>query len=535
LQSALNQMTKQYRSRDKNDPAVQLYETALHSTARLRHSTADPLTEEDARRLLAWWVRGKDKTFALGYNNETHTRNVPTVAGNALLPADIQDVIRKPLTEQWRKNKYGYKNWVPLLYFSLRDKSPDYFADFARYAATASDTRMMLLENEAPHVVTLFKTLLHRRSLSEYTTQQIDIYESRINTFASVNNPLTEVAYREYIDKALSDPKHNDSSRYFVQAAVSWAVFKRVNREEVDKDDLSAWVASLPISASSKNLALRTLRIRDDENLTFADRLQQAAGEHVLLDTELTLDDLTNWFAENPDGRLDKFIAEQQQEENITVSGDRNQRDVYYQPSFFGNIALARSEYGTSSRPLPLCFVLALLRSDTPEGDPQVRDLIRQIWKSTPELVEEGIQNEYRMFAFSGGNRQGYNPFDDDSAPLAVGFGSLHLPDYILDLYLEDSDGESDKVRQGGAIASILALCDSPKAGQILERLASVQTENKTQFYERNLQTWQIRNAMRRIKMEIFQDLLSGRMSPDDLLLPQPAWVWKDGEYVQGE
>jgi hypothetical protein len=33
--------------------------------------------------------------------------------------------------------------------------------------------------------------------------------------------------------------------------------------------------------------------------------------------------------------------------------------------------------------------------------------------------------------------------------------------------------------------------------------------------------------------MSVFEDLIAGRIIPDDLLLPQPSWVWKDGQYVQ--
>jgi hypothetical protein len=120
--------------------------------------------------------------------------------------------------------------------------------------------------------------------------------------------------------------------------------------------------------------------------------------------------------------------------------------------------------------------------------------------------------------------------------------GSVHLPEYILDLYSSpeqetEVDGKMVKVNMADRVSAsaMLALCDSPRAEEILAKWASEATAAWKLRAERFLEVWRIRNALRAKKMEFFQDLVAGRMTADDLLLPQPSWVWKDGEYVQGE
>jgi len=522
LHRALSQATTRHR-RDNNEGLAELYASALHSTARLHYGLSDPPTEEECRKLLADWVQESIDDGAFRFNWDRSSLHMP-VANISLLPTDIKEPMRRPLTEQWKKDKYRFEDgWAPVAYLIWQDKHPDHFADFARWSATTGKARVALLENEAPGTVALFKTLLNRRSLTPILQGQIYRYPDQINLYSLVNNPLAEPVFREYIIKALSDPDHNESTRSNVEQAVINATWLRTNRNDTDKDELAAWVASLPVPASSKSLALRTLRIRQDNVLTFADQLQQAAGRRVLIETELTLDDVVKWFADNPEGSLQKFIEEQ--EENILVSnlsdGRRNRGVLSSSDSFDfdGGIVVSQRSDGQTDGGLPSLFVRALLRSDMPEGDPRVRELIRRIWKQNHEHVEMAVRNEYGAFNF-----QRQNAFATD-------VGSIYLPEYILDLYLSPEWNKNISVD----LAFILALCESPKAGEILEKWNDMVSAANRPRIERCFEIWRTRNAFRQMKMEIFQDLIAGRMVPDDLLFPQPAWVWKDGQYVQGE
>jgi len=572
LKRTLDRMAARHR-RDKNESLAELYEAALHSTARMKYNLSDPPTEEECRRLLADWVKNNDyNMFLFSYGSTFDLFSMQKYGSGAeppirvgddlLIPADIREPMRQPLIEQWRTNKFrGETGWAPVAYFSWQDKSPDYFADFARFSAMSGKARIPLLENESTSTATLFKTLLHRRNFWGSFQRQISLYPKQIGAYASVNNPLVEADFRKFVIAALSDPKHNENSRSEVERAVSNAIFDRVYRDNIDKDDLAAWVASLPIAAASKNFALRTLRIRDDKEMTFADKLQQAAGRFALVETDLTLDDVVKWLDENPKESLHKFFEEQ--EENITVNQMENRRGEYViHNSFFGGNVIGR--YGVDmlhgapgSGSLVNWLVIALLRSDTSEGDPQIRELIRQIWTRDHLSVEQAILTEY-------------GSVDLRRIEFATEINSIYVPDHLLDLYLSPelapklpfevpseravAEDGTETFRPRGrienfGIAATLAFCESPRAGEILEKWLSGVNEapgpdsdakwvNETNDkarprLERCLEIWQARNAMRQIKMEVFENLIAERMTPDDLLLPQPPWVWKDGEYVQ--
>ena len=550
LQSALNGAAARHR-RNRNEPLAALYETALHSTARLHYGLSDPPTEEECRRLLADWVATNNWDM---FQFDWSAPRMPRVPDSVLIPADINETMRQPLVEQWRKNKYRFElGWAPVVYFSWQNKSPDYFAEFARWSATTGKARIALLDNEAPGTAALFRTLLYRRDITETFHRQIDLYAGQIRNLSPVNNPLVETTLREYIVKALSDPLHTETTRRDVQSAVASMIFQRIDRDTIDKEEFAAWVASLPIPASTRSLALRRLRLRSDEPLTFADLLQQNASQGVLIETELTLEDVIHWFDENPEGDLFTFLKEQ--EENISASdmSERMQRRMMPGSGFFGTEIFMGDV--TNLEPwggFPGLFVLTLLRLDTPEGDPPIRELIRRMWMDTrtTHLVESVIASEY-----------GSSPLRMDwRSAFAAHVGSTHVPEHFLDWYLSPEavferevvvSGRIETVRHrrgmGIPMASTLALCESPKAGEILEQwVEEVRTAERPEDaipggitlraqIERCLEIWQTRNALRQMKIEIFQDLVAGRIGPDDLLLPQPPWVWVDGEYVQRE
>ena len=248
--------------------------------------------------------------------------------------------------------------------------------------------------------------------------------------------------------------------------------------------------------------------------------MQQVAGQEVLVETELTLGDIVQWFVNNPEGTINQFLTEHAEAISTNALFDGRNRP-HFQDSFAvgfdGEIIFedwSGNRRGVQTSP-QTNLVRAILRSDTPEGDPQVHDLIRLIWERSPDLINEAVLAEYGTFTMQRG-------------ALVQGGGSHNLPDYLLDLYLETSNVHLE-------IAQILAMGDSPKAGEILERWAPMVSDTSRQRLERMLEHWQIRNTIRQIKMQVFQDLVAGNMSPDDLLLPQPVWVWRDGRYVQAE
>lgn len=512
------------RHRDKDESLEKLYRSALDSTARLKYGLSDPVTEDEFRRMLDEWIVAsiEDRMFTFsGSYNSGSLNGHPSAAylsGGHLLPETrlMKVVMQKPLAEQWKKNKYRFENgWAPVSYFSEVDRSPDYFADFARYSATTHNGRIALLDNRDLRATALFKTLLYRKGYADMLSTPWYGYPTRIEAYSYLDNPRSEAVFRQFIVETLSDPKHTDQSRELTNRAAFNAILFRVNRKETDKDELARWVSSLPMKASSKSLALRMLRLRRNENKTFADRLQQAAGQRALIETELTLDDVTKWFAEHPDQGVGRFLGEQ--EEAITVGevfdwANRGNLSSYMTPVIGEDGVQQYAFWGE----LPKCFVLALLRSDTPEGDPKVRAVIKQLWDHSPADVELAIATEYGQV-----NPLRYGESYHDT-------GSANLPEYLLDLM----ESQSSNARTP-ELATTLALCESPRVGKILEKWLESASATAKPRIERSLEIWRTRNTLRQKRMELFQNLVTGKTTPDELLLRQPPWTWKDGRYVQ--
>jgi hypothetical protein len=104
---------------------------------------------------------------------------------------------------------------------------------------------------------------------------------------------------------------------------------------------------------------------------------------------------------------------------------------------------------------------------------------------------------------------------------------SVELPDFILDLF------ETAEETEIFVLAERLASCSSPKAQHLLEKWTH--TENKTlkSWVMRYLKFWKTNQTIREQKKELFRKLVEEKLTPDDLLLPQNPWVWKNDQYVE--
>ncbi len=284
---------------------------------------------------------------------------------------------------------------------------------------------------------------------------------------------------------------------------------------------MAGWVSTLPIKPGPKNLLLRTLQFKRNDAKSFADHLQQVAGMRALIETELTLDDVTKWFADHPDAGLGHFLAGHEETLYVSEAFESTNGIAFMVNDVRMDDGSVVMENYSAWVDLPVCVVRALLRcdGDTPEGAPATRAAIKQICTTSQSIVEQAIQAEY------GGVDLNWRRHADFS-----GASSIHLPEYLFDL-IEKMPHFSDL--DGFPMAATLALCDSPRAGDTLEKWhenADRVTKPRT---ERFLETWRTRNLLHKKRMEFFHDLAVGRLGPDDLLTKQPSWTWKDGRYVQ--
>jgi hypothetical protein len=561
LTQGLREKIAKYLSKNPNDPHIKIFETALDSTARLKYGLSNPPTEEESRKLLTKWVDGAsyfpfDKSFQLHIASnvgvETGNTCSPIAVANhtesPLIDAAIKligETIQKPLVEQWKKNYYRYDDsWVPLLYVAKTNQSAEYFNDFTRYFATTHDGRLELLENQNKLVIPLFKTFLYQKSIfniifnDNVTYQQV---ENRINFYGEVNNPLLEPIFREYIAHVLANPKYSESNRNRLNLSVLKIIFERIDREEVDKNGLDVWVASLPIPQRFKNVLIQKIRLKSNGSKSFSDLLQQAAGFEMLIETQITADDVNHWFAKNPDGTLDKFFQAFENEfelsEGIITKESYGNRTklidgINVTENFdykFGDVQTWYDMDGKFSGTdnLNRYLVTALLQTDTPETQKTIKQLCNNhegLWFVLQVIAGESWQHLTNLLATKS--------LYLNRSYLDI---SIDYPDYVFDA-LEGLKFENMPL---SSLSLVLSFCPSPKAEQLLKKWSQMEEEVKEEYktqkqnFANDLKFWRERKTIREQKKELFQKLVKEEITPNDLLPSPPPWIWTKDGYVQ--
>lgn len=518
LSYALGRARRQVEDLADDDPVKLKWTSALDSTTRLKYDLSDPPTEAECRRLLQHWIDESmehKQPFQMVNQYNSGGMDASNVAQSIVSDGDREFVdvairlmgttIRKPLAEQWKSDPYRLENgWASLAYIANSDKNTEYFADFVRYSATTGNARMELLGNEDERIVPLFKTLLYRHGNTDLMTRKEFRFANPITLYGYVDNPQTEPLYRQFVVDALSYPKLSENTRELLNRAVFNVVLFRSRMKEVDKEELADWVSTLPLKTSVRDLLVRFILIRRDGAKSFADRIQEAAGSNTLIDTDLTVEDMTRWFDEHPEGHFSTFLEDV--EDRILIEeqfGNRNSQSMVSNSGEF-------SFQSTQPVFVPDCILKALLKTDTPES----RKLIQLIWKQNEPLVVRAIAIQYGCRKIDLGNEYYLQTID--------------LPEYLLDL-MEGSGGPwiADNLLTSG-----LALCELPKAGKLLEKWAESDNKTLRQQAQQALEVWRVRDKIRQGRMELFNDLVAEKIRPDDLLYPTPSWIWKDGRYA---
>ncbi|MDR0704086.1 MAG: hypothetical protein LBF88_03780 [Planctomycetaceae bacterium] len=544
---SLNKTLLRERSKYPNDhPSVKKIETALDSVARLKYGLSDPPTEEECRRLLTNWVQesfGKRPPFAMNNNyiNPPNTWSGKRVylANNEAILIDaaiklMGETVRKPLAEQWKKNYYRFeKGWDPLLYVSGIDGSKEYFDEMVCYAATTHNGQFELLKNQNEQVVPLFRTILYHKNFLDLVKPNTKRYQQSIIDpiifYSDVDNPLLDTIFREYIVHVLSDPKLQRADNERLNLTIVEAISRQLWR--VKEEEFNVWITSLPLDQTSKDLLFRKYRIHHggtyhgvtynvvDESAFFSACLQSAAGHEVFIETKKTLGDVHRWFAENLDGTLSQFFKifandfELRNGNNVPITPKADTDHLVPVFSSDGNFV-----WNTLvDNHLPRYLVTVLLRTTTPETQKTIKQLCNN--QVDREIVLAAIMSEFSSRAGDNGMFSSEYSY----------YSFIGYPDYILDIFERLNEEEMSEISE---IVSELMLCPSPRAEQILEKWS--QTENKflKQKITHSLKVWQQRKMIREQNKKLFYELVEEKIMPDDLLVPQTPWVWKDGKYV---
>ncbi|MDR1268348.1 MAG: hypothetical protein LBK82_02375 [Planctomycetaceae bacterium] len=564
IQHSLEETTK-YRSNNPNDPRIKILETMFDSTARLKYGLSDPPTEEECRILLTTWLNESisnlpqdRKPFSLHSSYSRRPESVVIANDNEQPLIDIAirlmgKTIQKPLAEQWNKNYYRFEDaWAPVIYLSRTDKDAEYFDHFARYFATTWNGHFELLENQDERVIPLFKTLLYQKTffdiISNDDTRSKQDQDS-INRYSLVTNPLLEPTFFEYMTYALSRPKLSERYRNELNLAVFRTISLRIDREVSNNEESAVRIASLPIPQRFKDVLIQEIQMKSDGIKSFSDLLQQAAGSKMRIKTKKTAEDVNRWFAENPEGTLETFFQAFENDfelnDGIITNDSRENRTMSL------NQIKVTNKYGRTigdTEPLyssdgqfigtgifERCLVSALLKTNTPETQKTIKQICNNF--SDLQIVLFVIGGE--SLQISDDSYTNTNPYFNliDYSDI-----SIECPDFLFDV-LEELKSYEVAVNETSHISlrhelrtlasSILEYCPSPRAGQLLEKWSHTENEKLRQKFTASLKHWQKRKEIQEQKKELFHKLVEEKITPDDLLTPQPPWVWKENGYVQ--
>jgi hypothetical protein len=551
LYNALMAKSGKYHAKILEDPRFEMTDThveifyrALDSVARLKYGLSDPPTEEECRQLLKNWVNQSIdnqqpftmthryiKLFDVFSTNRVSTDNEVPLINTAIKL--MGETVRKPLAEQWRTNYYRFENgWVPLLYVSGMDCGKEYFDDMVRYFATTYNGQVELLKNQNEQVIPLFKTLLYRKNFLDFVKPDAKRYQQSIIdsiiVYNYADNPLLDAAFHEYLAYVLSDPKFQGTDREKFEAAIVRAISARFWR--MSKDELTALITSitsLPLDQTSKDLLLRKFRSQyivadgaiGDGISWLSYLLQQAAGHTISIETKKTVEEVNCWFAENPDGTLHQFFKifandfELRDRINATKTLKTDTDNLV--PIFSSDRHFVGNPSPMDDR-LPQWLVTALLTTDTPETQKTIKQLCNN--ETDRELVLAAIISRFSS------RIESYHKIEFSFEYLS--YLSINYPDYILDIIETLNEKECVELVSG------LVLCSFPRAEQILEKWSQTENEQLKQKITHCLKIRQQRKMIGERTKELFYELVEEKIQPDDLLVSQTPYVWKDGKYV---
>lgn len=524
LTLSLERAQRKVKDRSDDDPEKIKWKTALDSTARMKYDLSDPPTEEECRRVLRQWVdksRKAKRPFYISNPYESGTTNPENPSWAALPGTDkglVDAAIRlagpildRPLTEQWQSAPWRLEDgWAPVAYIAGINGNPEYFNNFARYSATTHNTRLELLRNNNDRVVPLFRTLLYRRGTMNMLTQKEYLFSSPIRLYGQVDNPKTEPLFRQFVVEALSYPKLSEKTREELNWYVVNAVFTRTRFKDVDCGELADWAATLPLKPTIRDALVRSILFRGRSPKTFAEQIQATTDYHILIDTDLTIEDMADWLKEHPAASLLDYL--EAREDRIQVEylrENKNTFSVQYAAGWDNSVSTSFSGV-VSDVPSSEYVVRALLKTDSPES----RSVVGRIWRTDEAFVARLIALHY-----------GFRVVDLSDANYLQ---TIDLPEYLLDLF----DRSVSTWVIENSLAPGLSLCESAKAGKLLEKWAGSDGKEIGPQTHKALEVWRIRDSIRRRHMELFEDLITEKIRPDDLLIPTPPWIWKDGRYV---
>ncbi|MDR3181612.1 MAG: hypothetical protein LBT89_01615 [Planctomycetaceae bacterium] len=483
---------------------------AFESTVRLKYGLSNPPTEEECRKLLKEWMSRDVFDFTNEQRRSQVTTNRAWQSEQFFLERAVKlmgKAVDKPLDELWHSDYYRYPSGYAALVFAASiNPEADCFDALLRYAAVTHNGLDTLLNCRDSRVVPLYRTLLYPKSIRSFLEGKRATYMEGLGRFNTVSNPLLEAEYREYIIAALKERDRGVNLPYELLArAVGQSIYMNTIMRSYDYDtaEWADWVASLPLDTHIKTPLVQYVRRYKAEPKTFNDFLFEITGHYRgKAVTEQTSQDILRWFEAHQGETIDKYLQENGKDYT------RWKDDPLYSDS--------SGQYsGNPGRVIDISSSIpaALYIMDTQES----RKAIEAMWSKNRMRIYEGVRAALI-------HRYGeINPYGETAL-------TAEIPDYFLERLTKEPE------LSFGILLPYIAACESPLAGEVLKKAEEweakkVKKEDNLVAYHYRL--WQMRQQIQSKQKELYQQLITEKISPSDLLPPRKPHKWNGKEYVR--
>jgi len=443
--------------------------------------------------------------YSVGYLNANHFGRsydlrdiIAKHAIRAMGPACKEPLLRRFRTINNDDLINGMWRVAAILYIMGEYCFPEAFEEvFCRYAVERNGFRE-LMKYPDERLIPFLETLL---------APEIDIFQSdyyghtkfqKASAVVSIENKLLEPTIRAYLAEMLPRCEHQSVSLLLFAYADM-----RMNFDWTDRKEIAEWIESLRVEGRHKTFALQKLRTLPEEEKT----LGQSVVSDGLLTQKLTEASLLEWIERNPDRMIEDLLVE---------------------------LDPALLDEAETLKP----FVLEkVIRRNKPEAG----KIIRLLWKQSENRDEilkavQEVSGSITVTTFDAdGNpreRRVRLPGTYTSLNLADGgFQSIkpkeRLPEYFVALF-----DELDDPRTCVPLPSLLSDVETPEALALLTRWSASDSSLLARRASESLEHLSLRMKLKDDRRRLFNDLVAGKITPDDLLLPTKPLVWDGERYV---
>ncbi len=500
-----------------NQDGKPLEENVLTAIAKRRYGLSETPTPEECEKAIdqilkenetgfyfsPYALPGKQSYSSNVFGGSSDCRDILVKhAIRAMGPACKEPLLRRfrntePTAERMR---IGFMYSNAMTYMMGEYCFPEAFEDVVCRYATEREGFRNLMKYPDTRLVPLLETLLVP-GVNPFPIDNKGHEEFRKSlALVVIENKMLEPMIRERLAELLPKCGYNNVADVLKPFAETRLKFDGANREE-----LIDWIEGLHIEGRYKTDALRILRKLPDS--------EETLGQSIILESPLTQKlteaSLKAWIEKNPDRML----------EDLFVDMD---------PALTDDAEMLK----------PLLIEKVIRRNKS-----EAKEIIGLLWKN-PDYRNEIIRTVQKIC----GTAEFALEYDALGSPkvrrvrlpgtyvdmnLAEGdFKRIKpekkLPEYFVALFDEPTD---PKVCVG--LPSLLADVETPEAVALLKKWSSSSSSLLKRRATESLDILSARMKLKEDRRKLFADLVAGKITPDDLLLPTKPFVWDGEKYVR--